>query len=148
VLAAEVMRQDGDLDSVCDATGETEAYAVLAAWDGRSDKDSVGTHIFEEFAARLPAEGVWLTPFSPADPMHPPRDLNTANPQVTQAMQDAIDAIRDAGSRSTHGGARCRSPATGARRRSRSAAAPATPSATRTRSPPGGPRTTPTATGR
>ncbi len=96
LMAAEVMRQDGDLDSVCDSTGETEACAVLAAWDGRSDKDSVGTHIFEAFVARLPAQGVWLTPFSPSDPMHTPRDLNTANPQVRQAMQDAIDAIRGA----------------------------------------------------
>ena len=97
LMAAEVMRRDGDLDSLCDSTGEAEACAVLAAWDGRSDKDSVGTHIFEEFVARLPAEGVWLIPFSPTDPMHTPRDLNVANPQVRDAMQGAIDAIREAG---------------------------------------------------
>ena len=31
------------------ATGETEACRCCAAWDGHSDPDSVGTHIFEEF---------------------------------------------------------------------------------------------------
>ena len=35
VYAAEVMREDGALDAVCAATGETEACEALAAWDGR-----------------------------------------------------------------------------------------------------------------
>jgi acyl-homoserine-lactone acylase len=96
LMAAEVMRADGDLDTVCDSTGEDEACAVLSAWDGRSDADSVGTHLFEEFVARLPQQGVWLTPFSAEDPLHTPRDLNTLNPQVQQAMRDAISAVREA----------------------------------------------------
>ncbi len=96
LMAAEVMRANGDLDTVCDATGETEACEVLADWDGRSEKSSVGTHIFEAFVARLPTEGVWRTPFSPAEPLTTPRDLNVANPQVVQAMSDAIESIRAA----------------------------------------------------
>lgn len=96
--AAEVMRAEGDLDTVCDATGETEACAVLAAWDGRSDIDSVGTHIFQEFVTRAPTgAALWLTPFSAADPLNTPRDLNTINPEVVQAMRDAIAALREAG---------------------------------------------------
>jgi acyl-homoserine-lactone acylase len=98
LMAAEVMRANGDLDTVCDATGETEACRVLAAWDGRSRKSSVGTHIFEEFVSRLvdvPAQTLWLTPFSASDPLTTPRGLNTANPLVIQAMSDAIASLRE-----------------------------------------------------
>jgi acyl-homoserine-lactone acylase len=98
--AAEVMRQHGDLNTVCDATGETKACAVLRKWDGTSNISSRGTHIFEEFVARLPtvpldlADTVWLTPFSAADPLNTPRDLNTGNPLIVQAMGDAIAYLR------------------------------------------------------
>ncbi|GAB2762945.1 penicillin acylase family protein [Nocardioides salsibiostraticola] len=91
---AEVMRAGGALDQVCAATGETKACAVLKAWDGRSQRSSVGTHIFEEFANRTPDQGLWRTPFSAADPLNTPRDLNAANPQVVAAMQGAIDSLR------------------------------------------------------
>ena len=103
VMAAEVMRQGGALDQVCQATGETEACQVLHDWDGRSNTDSVGTHIFEEFIDRLPTvpvdavDPVWLTQFDPNDPLNTPRDLNVANPQVIQAMSDAIASLRDRG---------------------------------------------------
>jgi acyl-homoserine-lactone acylase len=82
---------------VCSLTGETEACAVLHAWDGRSATSSRGTHLFEEFVARLPDTGVWLSPFDPADPLDTPRDLNVANPQVIQAMRDAIASLRERG---------------------------------------------------
>jgi acyl-homoserine-lactone acylase len=95
LMAAEVMRRNGDLDTLCSVTGETEACAVLHAWDGRSDKSSRGTHLFEEFVAQLPENAVWLTPFDPADPLNTPRDLNVANPQVIQAMRDAIASLRE-----------------------------------------------------
>lgn len=97
LMAAEVMREDGALDEVCDEAAEPEACGVLADWDGRSEKDSVGTHLFEAFVERLPAEGVWTTPFDANDPLTTPRGLNTVNPQVRQAMSDAITAVRDAG---------------------------------------------------
>jgi acyl-homoserine-lactone acylase len=94
-MAAEVMRHNGDLDTLCRATGETEACAALEAWDGRSATASRGTHLFEEFIARLPDNGVWLTPFDASDPLDTPRDLNVANPQLVQAMQDAIASLRE-----------------------------------------------------
>ncbi len=103
LMAAEVMREGGALDQVCAATGETEACQVLHDWDGRSNTDSVGTHIFEEFVDRLPSlpvdavDPVWLTQFDPNDPLNTPRDLNVANPQVVQAMADAIASLRDRG---------------------------------------------------
>jgi acyl-homoserine-lactone acylase len=101
LMAAEVMREGGDLDAACDATGETEACAVLRSWDGRSDKGSVGTHLFEAFVAELAAlpdqTTVWEVPFSANDPMHTPRDLAEANPLVIRAMGNAIDSVREAG---------------------------------------------------
>jgi acyl-homoserine-lactone acylase len=100
-MAAEVMRANGDLDAVCDATGETEACQVLHDWDGRSDTDSVGTHLFEAFVAELgelpDQTTLWEQPFDAADPMNTPRDLAQANPLVVQAMQAAVDGVRDAG---------------------------------------------------
>ncbi len=104
VMAAEVMREDGALDAVCEATGETEACEALAAWDGRSDKGSRGVHLFEAFVGNLPSalpvvglNTIWTTPFDPSDPFHTPAGLNVDDPQVVQAMQDAIDEVRDAG---------------------------------------------------
>ncbi|MGZ4447153.1 penicillin acylase family protein [Oryzihumus sp.] len=95
VMAGEVMRANGDLDTLCSETGETEACQALHDWDGHSNIGSRGYAIFEEFIARLPAQGVWLTPFEANDPLNTPRDLDVANPQLIQAMSDAIQALRD-----------------------------------------------------
>jgi acyl-homoserine-lactone acylase len=96
VMAGEVMRANGDLDTLCAETGEAEACRALHDWDGHSNRTSRGYAIFEEFIARLPAQGVWLTPFDANDPENTPRDLNTANPLLVKAMSDAIAALRDA----------------------------------------------------
>jgi acyl-homoserine-lactone acylase len=97
VFGAELMRANGGLDTVCRLAAGGDACPVLAAWDGRSDTVSVGNHIFEEFVERLPADGVWLVQFSASDPVNTPRSLNVANPQVVQAMRDAIAYLRDRG---------------------------------------------------
>ncbi|WP_235535951.1 penicillin acylase family protein [Nocardioides sp. Root190] len=97
VRAAEVMRVGGKLDQVCARTGETRACAVLKAWDGHSDVDSVGTHLFEAFVERAPTGfNLWTVPFDARDPLHTPRGLKT-DARVVKAMQEAIDAVRDAG---------------------------------------------------
>ncbi|WP_275693488.1 penicillin acylase family protein [Nocardioides sp. TF02-7] len=97
VRAAEVMREGGRLDEVCRRTGETEACAVLAAWDGRSDATSVGTHLFEEFVKRAPTgTNLWSVPFEAKDPFRTPRGLK-ASAVVVNAMKAAIQHVRDAG---------------------------------------------------
>lgn len=97
VRAAEVMRTGGKLDEVCAKTGESQACAVLKAWDGHSDVTSVGTHLFEAFVERAPTGyNLWTVPFDPKDPLHTPRGLKT-DAGVVKAMQAAIDAVRDAG---------------------------------------------------
>ena len=95
--AAEVMRAGNDLVELCNATGETAACAVLASWDGRSTRRSVGTHIFEEFIERAPAGSLWEVPFDAADPFNTPRDLAETNADVQAAMQAAIDHLRSKG---------------------------------------------------
>jgi acyl-homoserine-lactone acylase len=95
VYGAELARQNGALDTVCQAANGGPACDVLAKWDGRSDIDSVGTHIFQEFWKRAQdVPGLWLTPFDANDPVNTPRDLNAANPAVIKAMRDALDYLQ------------------------------------------------------
>jgi acyl-homoserine-lactone acylase len=91
-----LLREDDDLAEVCDQTGDEEACAALAQWDGRSATSSVGYHLVEEFVRRLP-DLAWTVPFDPADPMSTPRDLNELDPRVVQAMSDAIASLRERG---------------------------------------------------
>ena len=95
--AAEVARAGGDLDELCTATGETAACNVLRTWDGRSERSSVGTHIFEEFIKRAPADSLWEVPFDADDPFNTPRDLNEGNADVQAALKAAIAHIRSKG---------------------------------------------------
>jgi acyl-homoserine-lactone acylase len=96
VLGAELARENGDLQKVCQAASGGTSCEVLAAWDGRSDVDSVGTHIFQEFWRRAQDAAVlWETPFDPADPVGTPRDLAETSPQVVQAMRDALAHLAD-----------------------------------------------------
>ena len=95
VFGAELARRDGDLHEVCLAADGGRACDVLTTWDGRSDTGSVGTHVFQEFWKRVPAELLWEVPFDPADPVGTPRDLDEKNPQVVAAMRDALAYLRE-----------------------------------------------------
>ena len=77
----------------------TGACAVLETWDGSNNLDSVGGHIWREFWRRADdaTGGPWLTPFSAADPVNTPSDLNVASPEIQQALADAVTALEDAG---------------------------------------------------
>ncbi len=98
VLGAELARENDDLQTVCDAAGGGESCRVLAAWDGRSDIDSVGPEIFQEFWKRAQdANLLWEKPFDPADPVGTPRNLNENSPEVVQAMKDALAFLADRG---------------------------------------------------
>ncbi len=92
IMGAELARRGGDLVDVCEAANGGTSCDVLRKWDGRSNRDSVGTHIFQEFMLRaLDANTpIWQVPFSSSDPVNTPRDLNEGNPEVVQAMSDAL----------------------------------------------------------
>jgi acyl-homoserine-lactone acylase len=90
VYGAELARENDDLQKVCQAADGGDACTALSQWDGRTDTDSTGAHVFREFFVRLPEQGRWEVPFDPASPLQTPRDLNEKNPQVVEAMRDAI----------------------------------------------------------
>ena len=103
VRGAELMSENDDLVTVCEKAAGGDACPVLAAWDRTSNVDSRGTHIFEEFVKRLPSGGllppprVWVVPFSAADPLNTPRDLDENSGAVVRAMKDAIASLRAKG---------------------------------------------------
>jgi acyl-homoserine-lactone acylase len=76
------------------------ACAALSNWDQRMTVRSRGALLFERYwlrAGGVNAEDLWRVPFDPADPVATPNTLNTANPEVAQALGDAIAELRAAG---------------------------------------------------
>jgi acyl-homoserine-lactone acylase len=69
---------------------------VLAGWDGRSDIDSVGAHVFREFWLRTPDDR-WEVPFDAAEPVTTPRDLDEGNGDVVDAMREALAFLEEEG---------------------------------------------------
>lgn len=100
VMGAELMSEGNDLNEVCTLAQGGDACDVLRAWDRTSNVNSRGTHIFEEFVKRLPtapvigAESYWVKQWDERDPIGTPRNLNETDPQVVQAMKDAIAFLR------------------------------------------------------
>jgi acyl-homoserine-lactone acylase len=83
----------------------SEACPVLERWDRTDNLDSQGAVLFRRWATRALASvggvvsnpSIYRTQFDPADPVNTPRGLNTSNPQVGQALADAVKDLRDAG---------------------------------------------------
>ncbi len=74
-----------------DADTIEEACDVLADWDKSHRLDSVGAHIFYEFWQRVSdTEELWAVPFDAADPVNTPRDLNTGNGSVVEAVKQSL----------------------------------------------------------
>jgi acyl-homoserine-lactone acylase len=100
VQSAELAR-DTLIDSpICAAASGDVATAcrVLSAWDMKTGIDSSGAHIWREFWIRADdANVLWNTPYSSTDPVNTPRDLNTTDSTVQQALPDAVAAITAAG---------------------------------------------------
>jgi acyl-homoserine-lactone acylase len=98
-LSAELAK--GAFVQGCTASGAAdlaEACAVLAAWDGRADTGSRGAVLWRETWSRLSAAGVpWMVPFDPAEPVNTPRDLDAADPKVTEALRGAVEDLRAKG---------------------------------------------------
>ena len=98
VFGAELARKHDDLQKVCEAAEGGEACDVLAKWDGMSNVDSVGTHIFQEFWNNLPTDGSqWEVPFDAAHPLNTPRNLDEGTADVGQAMKDALAYLQEKG---------------------------------------------------
>ena len=82
------------------AVNIAEACAALQQWDGSHNLDSRGGHVWREFWRNVAtladtSPDKWLTPFDPTDPINTPRDLNVANPRISNAFADAVKTIQD-----------------------------------------------------
>jgi len=68
------------------------ACSVLAAWNGRADVNSRGEVLWQQAYGQLNyTPGWWRVPFDPAQPLTTPRDLNTDDPLVQNALADAAE---------------------------------------------------------
>jgi len=82
---------------------------VLAKWDLRENTTSRGAILFRRFFDNLSgypentayaysgtSAPYWSTPFSSTDAVHTPAGLNTADPEVSAALGDAVDDLNSA----------------------------------------------------
>ncbi|MEU0112381.1 penicillin acylase family protein [Streptomyces bobili] len=72
------------------------ACGVLAAWDHKADTGSRGALLFDRFWRRFPTARQWKVPFSVADPVGTPRELDTDAPGFATALADAVAELRAA----------------------------------------------------
>ena len=96
VFAAELSRKNSDLWKVCQEADGGNACKILANWNTKTNIGSRGAHVFREFWTRVGDINTspWQTPFDPARPVATPRNLDEGNPEVVQAMRDAIDYLK------------------------------------------------------
>jgi len=91
-LTSEAIGPDVDVTAACSA---------LQAWDGAGTSGSKGAHLWDEFwsrASQIPAASLYNVPFDPADPIHTPRDLNSAAAaQLQQAFGAAVARVQASG---------------------------------------------------
>lgn len=82
----------GETYSPARVVDPSAACAALQAWDNTAQIGSRGALVWDEFwtrASRLPEASLYAVPFSAADPINTPRDLN---PAASTALQQAFGA--------------------------------------------------------
>ncbi len=98
---------DGAVALPAEAVDVAPACAVLTAWDGFDNTDSVGAVLWHELmsAVRRDVEGgldgLWAVPFDPADALHTPSGLKPAadpvHDPVLMALARAVQTLTKAG---------------------------------------------------
>lgn len=70
----------------------SQACEVLSRWDGRNNLDSRGGVLFQRFIEKAFTSlgSVYASPFVHSDPIGSPSGINTANPDVSKALADAV----------------------------------------------------------
>jgi acyl-homoserine-lactone acylase len=97
-LVAERAKAGGNLDTLCAATGETDACEILKSWDGHYNADAVGPILFQAFIDDAASAGLslWQNPWSASNPLNTPNTLST-DPATVAILKKAIDDTRSAG---------------------------------------------------
>jgi acyl-homoserine-lactone acylase len=95
-FAGELTRDQ--LVEMCREMGMTDPCDALAGWDLREDTGSTGALLFRRFWTRAAAAtpSPWTNAFDASDPVETPNGLDTANPQVRQALSDAVADLQGA----------------------------------------------------
>jgi acyl-homoserine-lactone acylase len=75
---------------VINGVNVAEACGILAAWDKTENLDSVGAPLWREVMNEMPSADRYTVPFDVNDPVHTPRGLNVANPEIAGALADAV----------------------------------------------------------
>ncbi len=88
VYGAELARENDDLQTACTSSSVDDSFCdTLAAWDGMTNTDSVGAHLFREIWGR--GANSFTVPFSASDPVNTPRDLDESDNGVIGAFDVA-----------------------------------------------------------
>ncbi|AVP58403.1 penicillin acylase family protein [Pulveribacter suum] len=100
VFSAERFK-DEILALVCDASNAA-ACGALRQWDNHGNKDSRGSHLWDEFwtraTAKLPDAQLYTVAFNPAQPLDTPRGINPgAADALKKALADAVQAVQASG---------------------------------------------------
>jgi acyl-homoserine-lactone acylase len=79
-----------------DTDGMNRACFVLSNWDTRHRINSIGGHVFWEFWQDVRGTSeLWAVPFDATDPVNTPRQLNVDNPDVVEAVREALASAVD-----------------------------------------------------
>ncbi len=104
-LAAENMTED--VVGICRDVGDWSPYSdnpsavagicdILDNWDRRYNLDSVGSHIFFEFFAKVyQLDSLWAVPFNPDEPLTTPRDINVDDPALVETLLYSLGEVAD-----------------------------------------------------
>ena len=104
-IAADIMTDD--VVAICRAVTDWSPYsdnpeaaagicAILDDWDRAYNLDSVGSHIFFEFFAKVyQFDNLWAVPFNPDDPLYTPRDLNVGDAALVETLLYALGDVVD-----------------------------------------------------
>ena len=90
-----------DLLIICNANRDqipslSDGCDALASFDGTMNADSVGAHVFREFAFEFNRNPQWVNAYDPADPLNTPNGL-ADNASTVAQLVTAIDRITNAG---------------------------------------------------
>ncbi len=103
-LGAELLKEPV-LTAVCGGSlsaDEQQACQVLQNWDNTGNLNAVGAHVWtaifegrhrgepDDYDGLSDIENLWAVPFDPQDPVHTPRDLNTGDSDVLNAVRQAF----------------------------------------------------------